>query len=206
MDRNFLKQLELDGDVIDKIMYEHGSSVNSIKDQLATKKDEAKNLKSERDELKTKVGDTQDKEDKINSLQSQYDEAQKQIDDYKAKLSNQSLEKDILQRIPDAYDVNDVLSLIDKSKFEYDDEGNINNMDDVINGFKETKSHLFKSDGATGTQGQDDPQSQQGKETDPPQPKGTSYRSGSAQGNPKGETDHAQLGKDLAEQFGGMTR
>lgn len=206
MDRNFLKQLELDGDVIDKIMDEHGSSVNSLKDQLATKKDEAKNLKSERDELKTKVGDTQDKEDKINSLQSQYDEAQKQIDDYKAKLSNQSLEKDILQRIPDAYDVNDVLSLIDKSKFEYDDEGNINNMDDVINGFKETKSHLFKSDGASGSQGQDDPQGQQGQETDPPQPKGTSYRSGSAQGNPKGDTDHAQLGKDLAEQFGGMTR
>lgn len=206
MDRNFLKQLELDGDVIDKIMDEHGSSVNSLKDQLATKKDEAKNLKSERDELKTKVGDTQDKEDKINSLQSQYDEAQKQIDDYKAKLSNQSLEKDILQRIPDAYDVNDVLSLIDKSKFEYDDEGNINNMDDVINGFKETKSHLFKSDGATGSQGQDDPQGQQGQEPDPPQPKGTSYRSGSAQGNPKGDTDHAQLGKDLAEQFGGMTR
>lgn len=206
MDRNFLKQLELDGDVIDKIMDEHGSSVNSLKDQLATKKDEAKNLKSERDELKTKVGDTQDKEDKINSLQSQYDEAQKQIDDYKAKLSNQSLEKDILQRIPDAYDVNDVLSLIDKSKFEYDDEGNINNMDDVINGFKETKSHLFKGDGATGTQGQDDPQGQQGKDTDPPQPKGTSYRSGSAQGNPKGDTDHAQLGKDLAEKFGSMTQ
>lgn len=206
MDRNFLKQLELDGDVIDKIMDEHGSSVNSLKDQLATKKDEAKNLKSERDELKTKVGDTQDKEDKINSLQSQYDEAQKQIDDYKAKLSNQSLEKDILQRIPDAYDVNDVLSLIDKSKFEYDDEGNINNMDDVINGFKETKSHLFKSDGATGSQGKDDPQGQQGKETDPPQPKGTSYRSGSAQGNPKGQTDHAQLGKDLADKFGSMTQ
>lgn len=206
MDRNFLKQLELDGDVIDKIMDEHGSSVNSLKDQLATKKDEAKNLKSERDELKTKVGDTQDKEDKINSLQSQYDEAQKQIDDYKSKLSNQSLEKDILQRIPDAYDVNDVLSLIDKSKFEYDDEGNINNMDDVINGFKETKSHLFKSDGASGTQGQDDPQGQQGQEPDPPQPKGTSYRSGSAQGNPKGDTDHAQLGKDLAEKFGSMTQ
>lgn len=206
MDRNFLKQLELDGDVIDKIMDEHGSSVNSLKDQLATKKDEAKNLKSERDELKTKVGDTQDKEDKINSLQSQYDEAQKQIDDYKAKLSNQSLEKDILQRIPDAYDVNDVLSLIDKSKFEYDDEGNINNMDDVINGFKESKSHLFKGDVTAGTQGDDDPQGQQGQEPNPPQPKGTSYRSGSAKGNPKGETDHAQLGKDLAEQFGGMTR
>ena len=206
MDRNFLKQLELDGDIIDKIMDEHGSSVNSLKDQLATKKDEAKNLKSERDELKTKVGDTQDKEDKINSLQSQYDEAQKQIDDYKAKLSNQSLEKDILQRIPDAYDVNDVLSLIDKSKFEYDDEGNINNMDDVINGFKETKSHLFKSDGASGSQGKDDPQGQQGQEPDPPQPKGTSYRSGSAQGNPKGQTDHAQLGKDLAEKFGSMTQ
>lgn len=206
MDRNFLKQLELDGDVIDKIMDEHGSSVNSLKDQLATKKDEAKNLKSERDELKTKVGDTQDKEDKINSLQSQYDEAKKEIDDYKAKLSNQSLEKDILQRIPDAYDVNDVLSLIDKSKFEYDDEGNINNMDDVINGFKETKSHLFKSDGATGSQGKDDTQGQQGKETDPPQPKGTSYRSGSAQGNPKGQTDHAQLGKDLADKFGSMTQ
>lgn len=206
MDRNFLKQLGVDEENIGKIIDEHHSSNNSLKDQLATKKDEAKNLKSERDELKTKVGSIEDNEDKINSLQSQYDEAQKQIDDYKAKLSNQSLEKDILQRIPDAYDVNDVLSLIDKSKFEYDDEGNINNMDDVINGFKETKSHLFKSDGATGSQGKDDPQGQQGQDTDPPQPKGTSYRSGSAQGNPKGNTDHAQLGKDLAEKFGSMTQ
>ena len=156
--------------------------------------------------MKGKVDDVNDKDDKINSLQSQYDEAKKEIDDYKAKLSNQSLEKDILQRIPDAYDVNDVLSLIDKSKFEYDDDGNINNMDDVINGFKETKSHLFKSDGATGSQDGDDPKGQQGKEPVPPQPKGTSYRSGSAQGNPKGKTDHAQLGKDLAEKFGSMTQ
>lgn len=206
MDRNFLKNLGVDEENIGKIIDEHHSSNNNLKEQLSAKKDEVKNLKSERDELKTKVDDVNDKDDKINSLQSQYDEAKKEIDDYKTKLSNQSLEKDILQRIPDAYDVNDVLSLIDKSKFEYDDEGNINNMDDVINGFKENKSHLFKSDGASGNQGGDDPQGQQSKETDPPQPKGTSYRSGSAQGNPKGETDHAQLGKDLAEQFGGMTR
>lgn len=206
MDRNFLKNLGVDEDVIGKIIDEHHSSNSSLKEQLTAKKDEVKNLKSERDELKGKVDDVNDKDDKINSLQSQYDEAKKEIDDYKAKLSNQSLEKDILQRIPDAYDVNDVLSLIDKSKFEYDDDGNINNMDDVINGFKETKSHLFKSGGATGSQDGDDPKGQQGKETDPPQPKGTSYRSGSAKGNPKGKTDHAQLGKDLAEKFGGMTR
>ena len=206
MDRNFLKNLGVDEDVIGKIIDEHHSSNSSLKEQLTAKKDEVKNLKSERDELKGKVDYVNDKDDKINSLQSQYDEAKKEIDDYKAKLSNQSLEKDILQRIPDAYDVNDVLSLIDKSKFEYDDDGNINNMDDVINGFKETKSHLFKSDGATGSQDGDDPKGQQGKETDPPQPKGTSYRSGSAKGNPKGKTDHAQLGKDLAEKFGGMTR
>lgn len=206
MDRNFLKNLGVDEEIIGKIIDEHHSSNNNLKEQLSTKKDEVKNLKSERDELKTKVDDVNDKDDKINSLQSQYDEAKKEIDDYKAKLSNQSLEKDILQRIPDAYDVNDVLSLIDKSKFEYDDDGNINNMDDVINGFRESKSHLFKGDGASSNQNDDDPQGQQGKETDPPQPKGTSYRSGSAQGNPKGKTDHAQLGKDLAEKFGGMTR
>lgn len=206
MDRNFLKNLGVDEENIGKIIDEHHSSNNHLKEQLSTKKDEVKNLKSERDELKTKVDDVNDKDDKINSLQSQYDEAKKEIDDYKAKLSNQSLEKDILQRIPDAYDVNDVLSLIDKSKFEYDDDGNINNMDDVINGFRESKSHLFKGDGASSKQSDDDLQGQQGKETDPPQPKGTSYRSGSAQGNPKGNTDHAQLGKDLAEKFGGMTR
>ena len=206
MDRNFLKNLGVDEDVIGQIIDEHHSSNSSLKEQLTAKKDEVKNLKSERDELKGKVDDVNDKDDKINSLQSQYDEAQKQIDDYKAKLSNQSLEKDILQRIPDAYDVNDVLSLIDKSKFEYDDDGNVNNMDDVINGFKESKSHLFKGDVTAGTQGDNDTQGQQGQETDPPQPKGTSYRSGSAQGNPKGKTDHAQLGKDLAEQYGGMTR
>jgi len=64
----------------------------------------------------------------------------------------------------------------------------------------------FQGFWSTGTQSQDHQQGPQGKGTDPPQPKGTSYRSGSAQGNPKGDTDHAQLGKDLAEKFGSMTQ
>lgn len=56
--REFLKGLELDKEVIDKIMAEHGKHLNSIKEQADTYQKEIEGYKSTIDELNKKVDES----------------------------------------------------------------------------------------------------------------------------------------------------
>ena len=202
MKRQFLKELDLDGEIIDKILDEHGSTLNSLRDKLSSKDDEVKTLKSERDELKDKVTETKDAEDKINSLQSKYDEATKQLEDYKSKIENNKLDTQIIKNVPDAYDIDDVLNVIDRNSFEYDDDGNITNFDDVLTSVREKKPHYFsgdvdtsKGDGAN-TGGTDNNTNSQGS--------GVEYGTGKGQGaGSTGKNDFVAIGEEWANIING---
>lgn len=212
MDRQFLKSLELEPETIDKIMDEHGSSVNSVKEQLNSKKDELKQLKSERDSLKEKVRDVEDSEDTINSLRSKYDEAKDKIAEYEKQVQNNELDKQIIKNVQDAYDVDDVLNYLDRSKFEYDDEGNISNFDDVLNAVRESKPHYFNTQ-SSGTVNNDndpnpndnqDPNNQGGDNNHNNQSQGVQYATGkpNGSGNP-GSNDFEALGQKWAQRLKG---
>lgn len=209
MDRQFLKGLELDAETIDKIMDEHGSSVNNLKESLNSKKDEVKTLKSERDELKDKVRDVEDSEDTINALRSKYDEAKNKIQEYESKLKNNELDKRIITNVQDAHDVDDVLNFVDRSKFEYDDDGNISNFDDVLNEVREKKPHYFNVQNSTnnntgndeGDGGTDD---EGNGGTNDGKPNGVNYSTGKPNGSGKpGSTNYEALGQKWAERLGG---
>lgn len=212
MDRQFLKGLELEPEAIDKIMDEHGSSVNSVKEQLNSKKDELKELKSERDSLKEKVRDVEDNEDTINSLRSKYDEAKDKIAEYEKQVQNNKLDKQIIKNVQDAYDVDDVLNYLDRSKFEYDDEGNIYNFDDVLNAVRESKPHYFNAQ-SNGTVNNDndpnpndkqDPNNQGGNNDPNNKSQGVQYATGkpNGSGNP-GSNDFEALGQKWAQRLKG---
>lgn len=209
MKRQFLKDLDLDSEVIDKIMDEHGSSVNSLKEQLSTKKDEVKSLKDERDNYKSKAEDAEDAEDKINSLQSKYDEAKQQLEDANKKLSNQSVDKEIIKHIQDAYDVDDVLNYLDRDKFERDDDGNITNFDDVLNQVREQKPHYFdqtKADKGNneGNEGSEGNEGNEGGTQNNPNQNGVKYQTGKGQGSGStGESDYQAIGNAWIEKLGG---
>ena len=212
MDRQFLKSLELEPETIDKIMDEHGSSVNSVKEQLNSKKDELKQLKSERDSLKEKVRDVEDSEDTINSLRSKYDEAKDKIAEYEKQVQNNKLDKEIIKNVQDAYDVDDVLNYLDRSKFEYDDEGNISNFDDVLNAVRESKPHYFNTQSSGAVNNDNDtnpndnqaPNNQGGDNNHNNQSQGVQYATGktNGSGNP-GSNDFEALGQKWAQRLKG---
>lgn len=77
MNRNFLETLGLEKDVIDKIMAEHGKSINEKNEELNT-------LKNQVDELNLKVGDS--------------DETKKKLATQVAELMQQLKEKDEKER------------------------------------------------------------------------------------------------------------
>jgi hypothetical protein len=217
MDRQFLKGLELEPETIDKIMDEHGSSVNSVKEQLNSKKDELKQLKSERDDLKAKVRDVEDNQDTIDSLRSKYDDAKNKIAEYEKQVQNNKLDQQIIKNVQDAYDVDDVLNYLDRSKFEYDDDGNISNFDDVLNAVRESKPHYFNTQSNSNTDPNNDPNNDPNQDpnqsggNDPNngggtnnQTPGVQYATGkpNGSGNP-GSNDFEALGQKWAQKLGG---
>ncbi|WNM55331.1 head scaffolding protein [Staphylococcus phage S-CoN_Ph27] len=209
MERKFLKDLGIEDEAIDKIMDEHGKATNQLRDQLNKNKNDLKEVKEQRDEYQSKLKNNEFNEDKLNALQTKYDEALGKIEDYEGQLNTQSLEKDIIKRIPNAYDTDDVLTLLNRDKFEYDDDGKVTNLDEVLDAFKEAKPNLFKDEGGQSTiatgEGKGEGKGESGGNDEGGNAdKRYGYRSGVTKGNPKGETDHDKLGKELADKFGKM--
>lgn len=209
MERKFLKDLGVEDEAIDKIMDEHGKATNQLRDQLSKNKNDLKEVKEQRDEYQDKLKNNEFNEDKLNALQTKYDEALGKIDNYEQQLNTQSLEKDIIKRIPNAYDTDDVLTLLNRDKFEYDDDGKVTNLDEVLDAFKEAKPNLFKDEGGQSTQSAGEGKGEGKGESGGNDEGGNAgnrygYRSGVTKGNPKGETDHDKLGKELADKFGKM--
>lgn len=207
MKRQFLKDLELDSEVIDKILDEHGSTVNGLRDKLSSKDDEVKTLKSERDDLKDQVTDVKDAQDKINSLQSKYDEATKERDNLKSQIQSNELDKQIIKNVQDAHDVDDVLNFINRDSFEYDDDGNITNFDDVLNSVRDKKPHYFNGDVDPSSTKDPDPQDDPSKDPqDPPQPQSNELQYGTGKGQGAGTTgknDFVAMGEEWANILNG---
>lgn len=74
MDREFLRDLELEKDVIDKIMKEHGKAVNSLKEQIDDLVSNNNNLKSELESDKEVIeklySEVDEKDESLKNLES----------------------------------------------------------------------------------------------------------------------------------------
>lgn len=89
MNRNFLETLGLEKDTIDKIMAEHGKSINEKNEELTT-------LKNQVDELTEKVGDSDETKKKHDELAAQVAELMQQLKekDEKEKAEQEKKEKE----------------------------------------------------------------------------------------------------------------
>src|SRR5690625_196528 len=81
MNREFLKNLGLEDDVVDKVMAEYGKSVQSYKDKLT----EADNLKQEKESLETQLNDLQQTLQTKETELSGVDEIKNELEKYKLK-------------------------------------------------------------------------------------------------------------------------
>ncbi|MED4399781.1 phage scaffolding protein [Metabacillus fastidiosus] len=150
MNREFLKGLGLEDEAIDKIMAEHGKTVNSTKEELKTAQAESISLKeqlSERDKqlegLTGQVGDNEALKQQLEALK----EANKQkSDEYEAKLQRQSYDYALNHALLTAKARNPlaVKALLDQDLIKLDGE-QLLGLSEQIDKLKETDAYLFES-------------------------------------------------------------
>lgn len=150
MKREFLQELKLEDEVIDKIMAEHGKTVNSVKKKLDDKEEEVKILNGKVVTLEKQNKDTaellKDNEDlkvKYENLQKTSKTALDAKDKEISDIVTKGLLKDELTEMGSVYP-----DLLIKN-INLDDvivkDGKILNKETVLNPLKDTYKDLFKT-------------------------------------------------------------
>lgn len=149
MKRAFLEAIGLDKETVDKIMAEHGASVESQKTKvtdLTTERDDYKTQLAQRDkdlkDLKTKAEGSEDLKTQLTALQTKYD---KDKGEYEQKLKDTQLSSAIkLALAGKVHDSDIATSLIDKALIELDTEGKVTKgLDEQLKTLQESKPFLF---------------------------------------------------------------
>ncbi|KQL37135.1 phage scaffolding protein [Psychrobacillus sp. FJAT-21963] len=149
MNRAFLEALGLDKDTVDKIMGEHGKSVETNKTKLkdlTTERDDLKGQLAQRDtdldDLKKKAKGSEDLQTQLADLQTKYDTEK---GEYETKLKETQLSSAIkLSLAGKVHDTDIAISQIDKSKIELGEDGNVaKGLDEQLKTLQESKPFLF---------------------------------------------------------------
>lgn len=157
MNREFLKGLGLDDAAIDKVMAEHGKTVESHKTKavdLQTSVDDLTKQLGDRDkdlkDLKKKAEGSKELQQKLTDLQSKYDSEKS---DFETKLKDTQLSSALkLALAGKVHDADLVSSLIDKTTIELDTDGNVaKGLDEQLKTLQESKSFLFVPEQGTDT-------------------------------------------------------
>ena len=134
--REFLKGLDLDGELIDAIMAEHGKIVTKDKEELQT--------------LKSQIQDLKENSKNAEELQAKYDELSKRYEEdeanKKAKAEDDILNKNINEAIGDKQFVNDFTksAIIEQIKTALKDNANVGkSAKDLFNEITEGKDGVF---------------------------------------------------------------
>ena len=193
MNREQLKELQLDGDQINSIMSMYGKSTQALQSEIAEKETALNELQADKATLETEKSNLETKAQQLETVQEEVDALKTKNAELSSELSNNELDKRILKVISkDAHDPDDIFKFVNKDDFEYDEEtGDITNFDDVINSVKVSKPYLFNTA----------PQ----EETPPVEEKKNNgnYSTNKQQGNAKDKPNYEDVGKDLVAQLYG---
>lgn len=194
MNRELLKELELSDDQIEKVMSEHGKTIQEYKNKVTDKDTQLKSLEEEKDTLSKQNKTLEKKANDVSKLEEENKKLQEEIKDYKIQVSTNELDKRILKEVSkDAHDPDDIFLFLDKDKFEEDENGEITNFHEVLQELRDRKSHLFKPDNSNDGEGSSD--------NDDLPPANNNYKTGGQSGNNKQKVDYAKKGKDLANKL-----
>jgi len=143
--REFLKGLDLDKELIDTIMAEHGKEITGLKEQVNDYKEKVSNYETKINELSSKADDNSKTLEELNALKKQ--------------VADRNLNDKILEALGDKKFVNDYTknAVISEIKKSLDDESNKGkSINDLLNNFTEGKDGIFAEEKsepkATGTQ------------------------------------------------------
>lgn len=150
MKREFLDSLGIEKDMIEKIMSEHGKTVQDLNDRMSEKDTVIKGLNdqiSNRDADIKKLQDNTDNEDfkaKYSALQDKYDNdkqvLEKQLQETRL---NSAINLELVKR--KAYNNKTVLPLIDMETVKLTDEG-LSGLNEQLDKIGKENSYLFKQE------------------------------------------------------------
>lgn len=149
MTRDFLKEMGLEKEQINKILDENSSDIGKAKDgsdDLKTECDSLKAQLSERDkqleDLKKSSGDNAELKKQIEALQQQNAEQQKA---HEAELKQLKLDNaiDTALTAAGAKNIKAVKPFIDTSKVKLDNDGKLTGLDEQLKEVQKTEGYLF---------------------------------------------------------------
>ncbi|HEY4543734.1 MAG TPA: phage scaffolding protein [Tissierellaceae bacterium] len=154
MNREFLRSLGLDDSAIDKIMAEHGKTVNELREEnlnLNTQVEELKALEKQIEDRDNQLSELKEKAQGNDELTKQLDELQAQNESLKAKYEEEKKEIQLNSAIKLAlkglvHDTDITSNLITKDNLALTDSGQVAGLDEQISKLKEEKSFLFIQD------------------------------------------------------------
>lgn len=149
MNRAFLEALGLDKETVEKVIAEHGRSVETQKSKvtdLTTERDDYKSQLDQRDKdlknLKKKAEGSEELQTQLATLQSNYDT---QKSEFEQKLKDTQLASAIkLALAGKVHDTEYAIEKIDKTLIELDAEGKVTKgLDEQLKTLQESKPFLF---------------------------------------------------------------
>ena len=155
MKREFLRGLNVDEEVIPKIIDEHHESlrqfkekadkVDSLQEQLDTANKEISNRDNQIKDLQAKAGDNEE-------LNNKLEEIKKENAGYEQKIKDVQLNKAIEVALAkeNAIKPEHAIKLMDTENLEVDEHGNVKDLDNFMSNFKEENSYLFEQPKPTG--------------------------------------------------------
>lgn len=155
MKRKFLEDLGIEKDVVDKIMAENGTDIETVKNESRTR---ITTLESENSQLKTQVterdgqletlkastGDVDAMKSQIMTLQADNQAAREK---YEADMKEVKLSSAIKLALGEsAQDAELVAGLFDKAKLILSEDGAVSGLEEQLKSLKKDKAFLFKDE------------------------------------------------------------
>ena len=156
MKREFLRELGLSEEQIEKVMAEHGKTVTDTTAKLAAAEESKKALEAqlvERDkdikDLKKGAEDNAELAQKYADLETKYKGAKAE---YEQQIKDTNLNHAVDMALTGkVHDAGIVRGLLDRTKLTLDEQGQLGGLEEQLKGLSESKPFLFIPDQATGT-------------------------------------------------------
>lgn len=156
MKRDFLRELGIEGDVVDKIMSEYGKNVNSLKADIEEKEKNEAEFEATKAQLEDMQKQLKDFEGNSETIEELKDKLKKQAEEYetfKLDTVNRETTRSKMDAVVKALKVNGAIddgldllaSSIDLGTVQLTKSGDIVDLDDIINPLKEKRKGLFST-------------------------------------------------------------
>ena len=145
MKREFLKELKIDDDLIDKIMAENGKDITREQEKIGEKDKEIELISSQLKEADKAIKSYKEMDiENIKKSADSWEAKAKQLEEEKTALKNEYALKSAIDNT-NCIDSDVLMKIIDRENLKFQDD-KIIGLDEQIASIKEAKAYLFKSD------------------------------------------------------------